>query len=443
MKWAFFAIAIAIGAGLSVLTHPLAPVAALVVVWLIVLVASGPYPALLAFLVVLMTRPAEFVPALEVFAPGKVASLMALGMLGSTMLMKRRLEWPKSPQTPLVVGLTFFVIVSSYMGTSPSASMATFNQVFVKILIIYFLILHLIDCPERLEGLQAALTAATASIAGYAFLMKVTGQADIEGSRAALVGYLGDPNDLAMTLLMCAPGALESAIRTHGWKKALWTLGFVLLVLGLISTQSRGGLIGLSAGVVVVMYSRVENKAALFATGAMVLVVGALAAGVADRKSGGAGEEGLDESAQGRLDAWIAGGRMITRNPVTGVGFDRFADNYLMYVSNTLIWKKHETHNAYIKAASEIGLPGAAMFIGLAGRALWGARRARERAELLDTEGQRAAAAGLVGSLTGFLIVIFFLSATWYWFPYILFAQAAATERVLDLAERDTVGGHR
>lgn len=440
------AVALAAGAGaLGALVHPLVAPVVFGVLLVAAVVASGPFPALIAFLFVLMTRPAEFFPALGVLRPGFVTSVLAMGLLAGTVAMRRRIEWPRSPQTPLLLGLTVCVVVSSYMGTSPSASLATFQQVFVKILTIYFLILVVVDSPGRVEGLQVALTGACASIALYALYMKVSGEASIEGSRAALVGYLGDPNDLAMTLLMVTPGALESAIRTQGRRRAAWVVAFVVLVSGILSTQSRGGLLSLGLGSTVILYDRIENKAALVAGAALVLAVGGLAAGVTERKSGGSAAHGeLDESAQGRLDAWKAGGRMIVRNPVTGVGFARFADNYLMYVSDTLIWKKHETHNAYIKAASETGLPGAFFFLALAGRAWWGARRVRRGADAFETPGQRAAAAGLLGSISGFLMVIFFLSATWYWFPYILFAQVAVTERVWAMrrASEAVDGGH-
>jgi pimeloyl-ACP methyl ester carboxylesterase len=46
------------------------------------------------------------------------------------------------------------------------------------------------------------IVSACAGLGAYALHAKITGTATIEGSRAALVGYLGDPNDLAMTLLM-------------------------------------------------------------------------------------------------------------------------------------------------------------------------------------------------------------------------------------------------
>ncbi len=43
-------------------------------------------------------------------------------------------------------------------------------------------------------------------------------------------------------------------------------------------------------------------------------------AGISDRASGGAAEEGVDESAMGRIYAWQAAINMAIANPFTGVG---------------------------------------------------------------------------------------------------------------------------
>ena len=73
----------------------------------------------------------------------------------------------------------------------------------------------------------------------------VTGAVAVEGSRAAFVGLLGDPNDLALILLSFAPFALEAALCNQG--KTRFRFGFVyaVLVIGVLTTQSRGGLLGI------------------------------------------------------------------------------------------------------------------------------------------------------------------------------------------------------
>ena len=70
----------------------------------------------------------------------------------------------------------------------------------------------------------------------------------------------------------------------------------------------------------------------------LLAVIGAVAltalfavAGISDRASGGAHEEGIDESAMGRIYAWGAAFRMAVDHPVSGVGLNNFLANYWAY----------------------------------------------------------------------------------------------------------------
>src|SRR5207302_5216470 len=63
-------------------------------------------------------------------------------------------------------------------------------------------------------------------------------------------------------------------------------------------------------------------------------------------------------SGQMRLDIWNEGLRMIQENPITGVGYNRF--QYELHRKDIGI---REPHNAYIKIASEMGIPALIWFI--------------------------------------------------------------------------------
>ncbi len=417
--------------GASVAVHPVAPLVLAGTLGVIIAALSSPFGLLIAFMAVLFTRPAEFFPALSVLSLAKVMSLGSLTYFVVVRLFTRDASIAKTPHSRWLAWLVIAVIVSAQLGTDPGRSMQEITDAFVKILVLYFLIIHLVATPQRAVSFTSSIVVFTAGLGGYALVMKLTGQATIEGSRAALVGFLGDPNDLAMTLLMGFPFAAERALREHGKERLLFGVCTFLLLAGIISTQSRGGLLGLAACGGIMLRDRVKNimvVAPIVLCGLLALVA---AGGYADRQSGAVGESAVDESAQGRLDAWGAGMWMLVRNPATGVGYNRFAQNYERYAVNPALWGEHETHNAYIKCASEVGLFGLVPFMALVIRSVLVTLRLRRARESLErTDAQDALLRAALPSLAGFLMTTIFLSATWHWFLYIMLAQCAAWERI-------------
>jgi len=423
-------IAVVAGLGASAV-HPLLGVGAVVALVVAAITFSQPFHATLAFLVVLVTRPTDMVPALEVLKPGKVLAVSALGLWLLGAMFHGRLTRSSAPHGRFMAWLTVATLLSALAGSDRAAGTALFTDVFVKIVILYLLVVQLVDRAERVVTMHVVMSLATSGLAAYALHAKLTGTATIEGSRAGFVGLLGDPNDLALVLLMYVPYLIEATLASRGALRWALALQLLLLLSGLASTQSRGGLLGLGLALALTFQDRGTLKLKLMlAPAVLVALLGvALAAGVGDRQSGGMDGDGIDESAQGRLDAWIAGGRMLRRHPVLGVGFGRFADNFEGYASNAVIWGKHETHNSYIKVAAETGLMGLIPFLGLVVTTLRTGVGLRELTRS-DRGLARAARLSLLPSAAGFCLTAFFLSQSWSWFFYILFATSAASHGV-------------
>jgi putative inorganic carbon (HCO3(-)) transporter len=350
-------------------------------------------------------------------------------------MLRGDLTWPKNKLDRWFIWLTLALLASSFMGTDPGASMATFQDVFVKIIILYILILNLVDSPSKAATAFITISVACAALGIYALQAKIMGTATIEGSRAAFVGLLGDPNDLALVLLMAMPFLAGVVMVTRGWRR--WVFGLLLfaVVAGIVSTQSRGGFLGMGAAGFILLREKIKSRAMQLAIVGFGMVVLMAASGMSKRSSGGAGTDGIDESAQGRLDAWVAGARMLKARPVLGVGMERFADNYPSYVSNAVIWTKLEAHNTFVKAIAETGFVGFVPFMAMVILSFRSAFRVRGRRFELEDPVERSAAGALFPTIVAFFISAFFLSQCWNWFTYILLALIAATERSLDNAK--------
>ncbi len=417
--------------GATAALHPLAPVVLVVGLALAAWVLASPYRALLGFMLALILRPAEFFPALAALQPAKLLALGALGLWALGRLLRRDRAWPHTRLDRWMVALTLALLASSKLGSMPGESMALFQDVFVKILILYLLLVNLVDSTARAATTLQAIAAACVALGLYALYAKASGVSQVEGSRSAFVGMLGDPNDLALCLLMALPFLTAATMNTHGGRR--WRYGLLTLTVlaGIVATQSRGGFLGMGAGFAILLGEKVKSRAALVAILAVGMAVLVAASGMSKRASGGGDTEGIDESAQGRLDSWYAGGRMLRRHPVLGVGFGVFADNYPRYASNTVFWSRHEAHNSFVKAAAETGLAGFVPFMALVVLSFRGAARARARRHEVADPVERAAVGALLPTLAGFFVSAFFLSQCWGWFTFILFGLTAATERVV------------
>ena len=124
----------------------------------------------------------------------------------------------------------------------------------------------------------------------------------VEGTRASGgEGLLANPNDLALILLLPLSFAGFSVLAESRPIERAWNLAATLIIItGIVFTQSRGGLLGVTT-VLAFMGSRfVKSKMLLIVSG---LVIGSLlwtAAGISERESGGA-KDLKGESAQERI----------------------------------------------------------------------------------------------------------------------------------------------
>ncbi len=410
-------------------------------------VLSNALNATLAFIVVLVLRPADFFPSLIAFQPAKVVGLAAIFLWLVTKLLRRDMTLSRAPHGKWILALSIAVLLASVISTNPASSLAHFRDEFVKLLTMYVLVVHLVDTKARAVKLHLSLGLSTVCLALYAFYQRTAGLANIEGNRSGFVGLLSDPNDLALVLLMYVPLFVELTMGSRGARRLIWLFPLTVLISGILVTVSRGGVLGLTFALGAVFYDRGRAwlRPLLFSAGAACMLGLMLLAGVNDRTSGALNQDGMDESSRIRLDAWKSGLRMAAYNPVFGVGFQQFSDNYQAHAWDPVKWGPTEAHNSYIKVAAETGMVGFLPFMVLVMLTFRSAYRLRKAEVPEDSPMERAVRRSLLPAVTGFCVAAFFLSQSWGWFLFILFAQSAAMHEIwkceVDLSPR-TVSGH-
>jgi O-antigen ligase len=250
-----------------------------------------------------------------------------------------------------------------------------------------------------------------------------------------LTGTIGDPNELAATLVAALPlaGALAAMPSLSPPKRLAAAGGGVLCLVGVLLSLSRGGLVALAVSLVaaIVIGGRWRVKAtvlALLVVGAALVYFGALASPAARDRVLHPG------TGAGRSDIWRVGWRMVERYPLTGVGAGNFPTSSVHYLlrpglirrSIYIVDLPKVAHNTYLGVLAEQGIIGAGMFLailitavacGVRARRLF-ARTGRRELELL-------AYAFLVG-LTGMLGAVFFFTAEYNKQLWILLALGPA-----------------
>ena len=415
MRLILVIVAAVIIGGLSVAVHPLAPFAAIAGVFVVGLGVYDPLYMLMMFVVVLLTRPAEFFPALAAVPLAKTLALGSIGIWLAHKMIKKDASWVASPLNPYFLLLMGVLLGTCPFSSWPANSLSFFFENFLKIGVIYVLILNLLDTPRRAAAFQLVIAFSCVFLAGYAIYAKQHSIGLIEGSRVAFVGLLGDPNDLAFALLMVAPFLLASFLENQGARRLGYFALFSVVALGVLSTQSRGGILGFLVGGYFLFRDKIRSR---LASGVMIalLALGAVVyGGLRERSSGAVRGMEMDESSQGRLDAWTAGLTMFVQHPLTGVGLNQFTVHHRL-----------DAHNAYIKVAAETGLAGLFAFLMLVFLSLRNALNVSRLASRVTHPTERALARSLFPALVGMFTSAFFLTQSWLWFIYIMMAISAA-----------------
>jgi putative inorganic carbon (hco3(-)) transporter len=245
-----------------------------------------------------------------------------------------------------------------------------------------------------------------------------------------LNSLLGDPNDLALVLLF--PLSFSIALAWPGnekFNRILGIAGIATIIPAIVFTQSRGGLLGVLAVLSAYGFRHVKSKLMVVLLVAILAFALYSAMGISGRISGGDLQDGLDESAQDRLSAWMAGINMALANPLTGVGIANFAPSFFSYVED-FPGRDMTSHSTWFGVLGETGWPGLMVFVAMVVACFRSALQSyrRLRASLTSEVITRVAFA-LIAALAGFCVAGSFLTQGFNWPIYVLVGLTSALAR--------------
>jgi probable O-glycosylation ligase (exosortase A-associated) len=424
----------AILVGWVVIPHPAVGLAIGLVPLLILFVLRYPYLMVLLFVLFSFFRIHEVFPQLYSLRIPLLLSLASLGALVWHVGVTRQVVAYWSPELTRVGLFLMLVVVGIVMATNRPLALGYFTSTYWKMILMVFAIAWLARTLKDFVLSLRLVTLSGLAVGLVALYNQANGIGIVEGSRVTigrdLGSVLGDPNDLSLVLLFPFSFALSLMLsrETPHLERLLGLVTVVVLVLAVIATQSRGGLLGIAAVVAMFAWRRVQSKALLIGGGGLLMVMLYFVAGISGRKSGGAAEAGLDESAMGRLHAWEAAFGMAVDNPLTGVGMNNFYSNYFFY-SEYWDGLNHAVHSTWFGVLGETGFIGLLVFLSMVFGLLKCARSSLK--QLLATP-QRShpvmitIAEGTLAGLVGFCVSGTFLTQGFTWPLYILLAFTVA-----------------
>lgn len=401
-----------------------------------------PIAVCLLFIIFSFFRIHEAFPVLD---PLRIPQLLALGSFAVLLwhtLISRQLETYWCREHTLFAVFFLFVALGALLATDRASAMGMLTGSYVKIAVMVLAVSWLVRTEKDFSLAIWSILIAGALIAGVAIFNRLNGIGLVEGTRVTIgrnIGsMIGDPNDLALVLTFPLSFALAQLLFSQSGRllRFLALLGFLAVVWAILCTQSRGGLLGILAVSGTLAWRKIENKTLVISAGVIMIPILLVAAGISDRASGGASEEGVGESAMGRIYAWHAAFNMALAHPLTGVGMDNFYANYYFYSPH---WdgKNHAVHSTWFQILAETGFVGFLIFCALV-IAIFRCVL-RSLALLKGTSGTNTirysslivSGNALLSGLTGFCISGTFLTQGFIWPLYILLGLSIALNRAV------------
>jgi O-antigen ligase len=226
---------------------------------------------------------------------------------------------------------------------------------------------------------------------------------------------LYEPNYLATIVVLLVPLAFVWASQQRLSQRRLFWYGVgLVLVMEVFLTSSRGGFVGLLAAGMIFVYRRRGVGSALAIVAVLLAVLLVVPSDLGSRatatifQDSGSLPAGLQQSNRAHVALFWAALRMISDNPLVGVGPLNFKDLSTLY---TGLDEGNIAHNSFLEIAAEFGLPALGIFLLLVTSAVTTLERATHLSG--SAEGRELAgwAEGLRAGLIGFLVAGFFISA--------------------------------
>jgi len=330
----------------------------------LLLVFKYPFFGFFLYAVLYFLRPGERYVALAPLRLELVFGLMLLAAIAiSDALRGSRLRFPTDR-----ISVSFFVFIGALglctVFSEWKSESANVVFAFVKLFIFYYYLSVLVNTEKRFLYAYWLIVALTTIIGIEAAYNYFTGHFRFNQGvmrTGGATSYGEHANSLAMYMATTIPMLVYLITRYRSM--LVRAIGFSMIgicFLTLLITASRSGVLCILA--IAFCYAWFSRHRVAYIAGLVLLSVVTWVALPEQYKAryGSIASSQIDESSQGRIDAWKAGLEMFAEKPFVGVGPGVFAAAYL---DRHGVWLY--SHSLYIEALAETGVVGTGSFVAL------------------------------------------------------------------------------
>src|SRR5204863_6662367 len=164
---------------------------------------SWDYIWMLAFTALLFFRPQDQIPGLQVLHLAELTAIGGLAAMAVRRLSSGQTIAKINAEVVGVLALGAVMVLTMPFSIWPGGSMHVFSDIFVKIILIFALMISTLTSPRRLRQMTWVMIVASTYIAARGVFDYVRGVNLVEGDRlrGAVGGMFENPNDLALNLV--------------------------------------------------------------------------------------------------------------------------------------------------------------------------------------------------------------------------------------------------
>jgi O-antigen ligase len=344
-------------------------------------VERSPHPTatgiLLVYVFLMVSRGMELVSTI-VGANLRLTMILMLVSLVAAIVTGALLTAIRTPVVLMFTAFTGWFLLttasSQWRGGSVILLTTFWIPAYACILLIPSLISSLDQCRKACYAIAFSL--------GPILLATVLFQSQVQGRDQILFGSLGNPNDLAFSLLLLIPFAIFviQSESLWNWKAIACVFASLFALLKTLKTGSRAGMITIVASFVIVLLCG-KMKTKLKMIGLVSLILAIAVATVPSQTlhryttifSGTTVDDDMSEnemsavqSTQARKMLFQESVRMMLEHPLLGVGPGIFSAALAVEQrarGDRETW--HEAHNSYTQIGSEMGIPAFLIYVAV------------------------------------------------------------------------------
>lgn len=386
------------------------------------------YYGLLLYFVLEYIRPGSYVPAFNAL---HLNSIVPLAVLLGSLLSKGKVKVSDvfgSMNARWIMFLLSLLVISGLTCDVKHYALDVFEKVLGYCFVFVVLKKELYDI-DRIKGVLTTLVLAHLAVGA---LTPEMFSGDGQRHYIASGSFLGDGNDFALSVNLAIPFCLFLMLESQSvTKKIFYSAALAVLVLAVVATQSRGGIMALAC--VGFYYWLKSDKKIIGVIGIVMVIV--LIISVAPPQFFERMEtltqtgDKMEGSAQGRILLWGAAIRMATDHPLLGVGAGHFPPKFGAeyppdgYRKNEIPWQT--AHSSYFLVLGELGIPGIIFLLGIIVSNLLAGERTLRKTKpqsVSHNVDSRNLLIALNASLIAFMVGGAFLSGAYYPHIYLLAA---------------------